>query len=108
MEGIKGTDYSVDRVQTTPTNIIEKTVAEKLQLEDELRKAKAIVADIEAAMVELEEVDQKILNLKYINKLSQFNNWRKVAKFVGYEERQCRRRAELAINKISVVVFGVE
>ena len=107
-EGIRATDYSRDRVQTSPENMIEKMISEKMKIEDDLRKAKALVADIDRAMNELDQDTKTILELKYIALLSQFNSWVKVARIVGYEERQCRRKADYGIEKISVVIFGVE
>lgn len=108
VEGIKATDYAKDRVQSSPSNIIENMIAEKMHIEDDLRRAKAIVADIDRAMNELDKDTRKILELKYIELLSQFNTWIKVSRAVGYEERQCRRKADYGIEKISVVIYGVE
>lgn len=63
--------------------------------------------DFDLLNVELEDIDKRIIELKYIDKSSFSTNWEQVARQVGYDKTSCIRRKNKAAKKIEIVLKGV-
>lgn len=106
MGGMKAIDYSKDRVQSSPVeDIMDNIITEKLQVENDLRRAIAIVADIEKGLEQLDKEQREVIELKYMGIDSYSTTWWMVAKKIGYSVETCKRRGKSAILKMAEVIF---
>lgn len=107
-DGQKGIDYSKDQVSTyIINNTTESTILNIIEKETELQHQKLLVETIDSAVYELEDIDRKIIKLKYMDRRSFGVSWEEVAREMGYDRRQCIRRKDKALEKIEIVLSGV-
>ena len=107
-DGLRATDYSRDNISTSEiSNITENTAIHILTKENDLKKQRLLVDSIDRAIKELEDIDKQIIQLKYMQQSSFNVSWEQVAKKTGYDVRQCQRRRDKALEKISIVLCGV-
>lgn len=107
LDGLKGCDYSKDRVQCEPKNLLEEKAVKIADMKLKRDFEKLRVQAIENAINELDDIDRMIMQLKYMDKNSLFVTWVSVARTVGYSKEQCQNRRNEALGKISIVVDGI-
>lgn len=101
---IKGVNY--DQVKTQATNKInngiENMLLAKESIEERLAKNTRTVRDIEAALEILEIEEYNIINGYYIEE----HPWDIVAYKNNISVRQCQRKRDKSLAKISIFLFG--
>lgn len=105
MEGIKGTDYSKDKVNCSlDGGLMENLVGELVQVEEKIRKLSNLCKDLERAIAELSEVERIIITRYYIEPMYRDKRtWIAIAFEVNFSERHCKRLRNEAIEKISTI-----
>lgn len=107
-DGLKGIDYSREKVQTsTISNTLENIIVKISEKEMLLKKKKLVMNVIDTAVNELEEIENRIIHMKYLDKNCFRNTWQKIALTLMYTERQCRRKRDSAFKKIEVALEGI-
>ncbi|HDF5633575.1 TPA: hypothetical protein SOL41_003096 [Clostridioides difficile] len=101
---------SYDSIPTSKTYNINNKIEDKLvSIEDkktekeiELYTMMAIKKTLDIAINNLRYVEREIIKFRYINKFE----WFQISDKLFMEERQLRRRRDIAIASISIAMFG--
>ena len=109
LDGIRGQDYSKDKITyQTEESSVEQLAIEIVEKRSNLHKAEMLLKAIDVAVEELEDIDKKIIKLKYMDRNTWNLNWASVARMVKYEKSWCRRRARKVMDKIEIVLKGIK
>jgi len=113
MEGIKGTDYSRDKVQNNQVeSIMEKLIGEKIKIEDEIRRLERVTKDIDRGFAELDKMEQCIVELKWMHQESRKMSWWRLAvvmedkKHGNYSPETVKRWGRNALHKMAGVIYN--
>lgn len=106
-EGVRGTSLSPDKIST---NTISDTVSKEFfkiekiseSWRKEIKKNESKVNKINVALDLLNDIERKIIELKYFKCLRVYA----IAEELDYSEKQIGRIKKNAINKISIVLWG--
>ena len=106
-DGVKGIDYSADNISSGKIcNVTESIVFMKMDEEEHIKEyikqEELKLKIIEGAINGLEDVDAKIIRLRYFEGLE----WAVIGKIISYEERQCRVRKNKSIAELAIIFYG--
>ncbi|WFD09752.1 hypothetical protein [Tepidibacter hydrothermalis] len=107
-DGVRGISYDTERISPTYniTSITEDAAIRKIEtiekLEKQIAKNKITIQKIDRALKSLDEVERKIVEGKYIERLQ----WWQIEELVKYSGRWCREKRDRSIGKISAKLFA--
>lgn len=113
MEGIKGTDYSRDKVRNNQVeSIMERLIGEKIKIEDEIKRLDRVVKDIDRGFAELDNIEKCIVELKWMHQDSRKMSWWRLAVVLedkgygNYSPETVKRWGRNALHKLAGVVYA--
>ncbi|OPF51532.1 hypothetical protein BH721_01435 [Clostridium baratii] len=84
-------------------NILESQI-KVLSDDEKIKEKKELKERIDIAIDSLDEVEKKVLELKYINKRKL--SWKEIAKTMNFSACYCRQKIkERALNQITKIIF---
>lgn len=107
-DGVRGISYDMEKTSPTYkiTSITEDAAIRKIEriekLEKQIAKNKIKIQKIDRALKSLDEVERKIVEGKYIERLQ----WWQIEELVKYSVRWCREKKDRAIGKIAAKLFA--
>ncbi|TDT63411.1 hypothetical protein [Fonticella tunisiensis] len=104
----EGRPIRYDKDKLSPTYAFnseaENIAIDLATIKSRIERMKAKVEIIETAIEGLNEIEKKIILMKYI----EGHHWWRIAYEVRYNERWCRQLKNIALKKLSVAIFGEE
>lgn len=108
IDGIKGTDYSLDKIQNSEIISNVEYLAIKIAEKKREYKYRELLLDtIDKAVEELDDIDKQLIKMRYMDRNTFYLRWPKISMEIGYTERQCRRRIQKALEKIAISLNSI-